>query len=239
MYYLERIKIEQLNFDASLAGWRRCAYATNDRYGIVMDTDRFFHGKFYIAAYQLKSDPCKILFELNCSDIDHLNGHPVGEIVNLDYKTLHPLVIGTDFEKYFVQVGDRMFFEYTKTVDNGTRVSSDLICNSKLARFLDIYGTRLYLAIRFRNKVSSMDEATELYEHLANVKKFLYESSYHLYAGINHLIEDERKKIDKAKRKIEEDNESRRLIVLTYNNAVEVLSKHGLSYKHRSKEKEQ
>lgn len=238
MYYLERIKIEQLNVTASLAGWRKCAYATSDRYGIVMDTDKFFHGKFYIAAYQLKSDPCKMLFELNCSDIDHLNGHPVGEIINLDYKTLHPLVVGTDFEKYFVQVGDRMFFEYNKTVENGTRVSSDLICNSKLARFLDIYGTRLYLAIRFRNKVSSMDEATELYEHLVNVKKFLYENN-NIHAGINRLIEDERSTIDKARKKIEKDNEARRLVVLSYNNAVAVLSKHGLSYKHQNKEKEQ
>lgn len=233
MYYMERIKIDKLNTPAALAGWRRCAYATSDRYGILVSPDVHYWGKFYIAAYQERGMMGNVLFELNYADVNVGSGSPSGDIINIKHDVLRPLVEQTEYRHVFSQIGDRIFFKCDKRTDVGQRVSSDFICKSNFAGFLDTYGTRLFLALKFRDRVSSMEDAAELLAHLKNVERFVDETRA-IYSSIGRLIEEAQTRISKARQEIASNDELRRQAFSKYNSALEVLARHGIKDRHKT-----
>lgn len=228
MYCMQRVKIKDIDV-ADPPNCRRCAYVTSDHYGVWLSPTRNFTGRFYVVGYQFSVESRKVLFELNYADIDYDSNKRIGKIVNLNYETLHPLVAGTEYEDCFVERDGRMFFEHRAVVEPSEGISSDMICKSKLGKFLDKHGVDLYLCLRFKGRVMNFADARELRMHLENVRRFLYENN-HSYGSIDSKIENSRNAIEKAKKKIDEDCAMRRDVEETFRKNVEILARHGIEF---------
>lgn len=228
MYYMQRVKIKDIDV-ADLPNCRRCAYATSDKYGVWISPIQNFAGRFYVVGYQFAVESRRVLFELNYADIDYDSDKRIGEIVNLNYETLHPLVAGTEYEDRFVEKYGRVFFEHRACVERSEGISSDMICKSELGKFLDKHGVDLYLCLRFKDRVMNFADARELRKHLENVRRFLYENN-HSYGSIDSKIENSRNAIEKARKKIEENYAMRRDVEETFRRNVETLARHGIEF---------
>lgn len=228
MYYMQRVKIKDIDA-ADLPGCRRCAYATSDSYGVWLSPTQNFTGRFYVTGYQFVGESRKVMFELNYADVDFSSNKRIGEIANINYETLHPLVAGTEYEDCFVERDGRMFFEHRAYVMESEGISSDMICKSKLGKFLDKYGVNLYLCLKFKDRVMSFDDAQEMRKHLENVRRFIYENA-NTYNTIDARIANSRSAIEKAKKKIEENYAMRRDVEERFRKNVEILARHGIEF---------
>jgi len=228
MYYMQRVKIKDIDA-ADLPDCRRCAYATTGHYGVWLSSTQSFTGRFYVVGYQSVGESRKVMFELNYADIDYDSNKRVGKIANINYETLHPLVAGTEYEDCFVERDGRMFFEHRAFVGPSEGISSDMICKSKLGKFLDKYGTNLYLCLRFKGKVMDFADAQELRMHLENVRRFIYENA-NTYNTFDAKIASLRISIEKVKKKIEENYAMRREVEEKVRKNLEILARHGIEF---------
>ena len=228
MYYMQRMKIKDIDA-ADLPDCRRCAYATSDSYGVWLSPTQNFTCRFYVAGYQFVGEARRVMFELNYADVDFSSNKRIGKIVNLNYETLHPLVAGTEYGDCFVERDGRMFFDHRAYVGESEGISSDMICQSKLGKFLDKYGVNLFLCLKFKDRVMSFADAQELRKHLENVRRFIYENA-NTYNTIDAKIANSRSAIEKSRKKIEENNAMRREVEEKLSKNMEILARHGIEF---------